>query len=118
MAPDISITVTLKTGDVTNLGPANIDLQFVAPAREEEVETWKDVFGIEERYKAKLSANNDGRVWLQKILEEAENAGLTREQLLEYELRAAKQYPYSDANFLKAPFLRACRDAKIFERSR
>lgn len=57
----ITVSVTLNTKDVTNLLPSEIDLQLTAPGREEEVEAWKDVFGIEERYKAKLCAKNDGR---------------------------------------------------------
>ncbi len=109
----IAVTVTLKTKDVTKLQPADIELQLNAPGREEEVEGWKEVFGIEERYKAKFCAENDGRAWLQQIVEEAENGNVTSDQLLAMELRKAERFPYSDANFLKKPFLTACKSAKI-----
>jgi hypothetical protein len=113
VASGITVTVTLNTKDVTNLQPRDIDLQITAAGRDEEVEAWKDVFGIEERYKAKFCGKNDGKAWLQHIVEEAENGGLTREELLGYVLRAADRSPYDSANFLKKPFLTACRNARI-----
>lgn len=113
VASGITITVTLKTKDVTKLRPNDIDLQLTAPGREEEVESWKDVFGIEERYKAKFCGKNDGKAWLEHIVEEAENGDLTRDQLLAQALRAADRSPYDSANFLKKPFLIACKSSNI-----
>jgi hypothetical protein len=113
VASGITVTVTLKTKDVTNLLPNDIDLQLTSPGRLEEVEAWKEVFGIEERYKAKFCGKNDGKAWLEHIVEEAENGDVTREQLLAQALRAAERSPYDSANFLKNPFLTACKDAKI-----
>jgi hypothetical protein len=113
LAPHITITVTLNTRDVENLRKDDIDLQFVAPGRTEEVEAWKEVFGIEERYKAKLCAENDGKESLQQIVEEAASVGRTSDDLLAQTLRAADLCPYSDANFLKKPFLTACKAANI-----
>lgn len=109
----IAISLTLRTKDVTNLQPSDIDLQLTAPGCDEEVEAWNDIFGIEERYKAKICAKNDGKAWLQRIVEEPDNYGLTREVFLACELRAADQSPYHDANFLKKQFLTACRNANI-----
>jgi hypothetical protein len=60
VSPGITISVTLKTKDITKLLPNEIDLQITAPGRVEEVETWKEVFGIEERYKDKLCGKNGG----------------------------------------------------------
>jgi len=111
--PGITVKVTLKTKDIADLKPNDIDLTFASPGHEEEVEAWNDVFGIEERYKAKLCAQNDGKAWLQRIVEDCENIGLSRDDLLAYELRAAERLPYNDAGFLKKPFLTACNEAKI-----
>jgi hypothetical protein len=113
MASGIAVSVTLKTRDVRNLLPNDIDLQLTAPGREEEVEAWKDVFGIEERYKAKLCGENDGKAWLQHIVEEAANGDLTSDQLLALVFRAAKRSPYDSANFLKASFLMACKNTHL-----
>jgi hypothetical protein len=113
VASGITIAVTLKTKDVTNLLPENIDLQVNAPGREEEVEAWKDVFGIEERYKDKLCGKNDGIAWLQQIIEEAANSDRTSDELLAQTLRAAERFPYDGAYFLKGAFLTACKAARV-----
>jgi hypothetical protein len=109
----IAIAMNLKARDVTKLQPGDIDLQFAAPGRDEEVEAWKDVFGIEERYKAKFCAKNDGIAWLQQAIEEAANGDLSTEDFLAQVSRAAIRSPYDSANFLKMPFLAACQSAKI-----
>jgi hypothetical protein len=113
VASGIRVTVTIKTKDVTNLLPDDIDVQLTAPGREEEVEGWKDVFNIEERYKAKLCGKNDGKAWLQQITEEAANGNLASDELLAMEIKGADRFPYDSANFLKKPFLTACKDARI-----
>lgn len=112
-ATDISIDLTLSTADIANITKGDITLTITAPGREEEVESWKDVFGIEERYKAKCLAKNDGMVWLSRITEENENYGLTPQAMLNAEIRAAEAKPWSDANFLKRPFLLACQSAGV-----
>jgi len=86
-----------------------------APGCDEEVEIWRDVFGIEERYKAKCCAENDGKAWLQHIVKECANpaAGLTLDALLALNFRAADRPPYDSANFLKKPFLAACKEANL-----
>jgi len=61
----------------------------------------------------KLCAENDGKAWLQHIIEERANGGVTSEQLLALTLRAANRSPYDGANFLKKPFLIACQSANI-----
>jgi hypothetical protein len=109
----ITVVVTLMTNDVTKLKRVDIGLEFIAPGREEELEAWKDLFGIEERYKDKFCVENDGIAWLQQIVEEAANSDRTRDELLAQTLRAAARFPYDSANFLKAPFLTACKTAKI-----
>lgn len=112
-SPVINIDLTLNTKDVTKLSPAEIDLQLSAPGHEEEVEGWREVFGIDERYKAKCCAENDGKAWLQHIVEECANHDQSREQLLKLAFRAADRSPYDSANFIKKPFLSACQKAGI-----
>jgi hypothetical protein len=50
----IELQVSLQHSDIENLTPADINLQFGPTAIGEQIETWKDVYSIEERYKAKL----------------------------------------------------------------
>ena len=112
-ATGISIDLALTTADIDNIDPKDITLTITAPGQDEEVESWKDVFGIEERYKAKCCAKHDGKAWLSRVTEENENYGLSQQAMLEAEIRAAENKPWSDANFLKKPFLLACQKAKI-----
>jgi len=114
VAAGITVTVTLNTQDVTNLQPSHIALHIAAPGRDEEVEAWKDVFGIEERYKAKLCAKNDGKAWLVQVIDEAANVSLTPAEMLAAKRKTAAAQPYVDANFLKMAFLTGCQTANIF----
>ena len=113
VSPDIRVRVTLSTSDVFNLQPDDIALELASAGREDEVEAWKDVFGVEERYKAKFCGESDGKVWLQQIIEESANVSMTQDELLAVKFMIADKYPYTDSNFLRKPFLEACRNAKI-----
>lgn len=112
-APGIAIKLTLSTFDIDNLSPADINLVITAPGRDEEVESWKDVFGIEERYKAKCCGKNDGKYWLIQALDECANAGKTPQEIIQAIERNAESSPWAEANFLKKPFLLACHNAGL-----
>ncbi len=112
--PAITLNVAIRTNDVTKLTPENIDLQLNSPGCNQEVESWCDVFGIAERYKAKCCAENDGKAWLNQIIGECVNHGQSMDMLLKLIFRAADRSPYDSANFLKKPFLVACQNAGLF----
>jgi hypothetical protein len=118
--PPIEITFLLNSTDIGTLSPSDIDLRISASGRVEEIETWMDIFGIEERYKAKLCAKNDGKAWIASALTENENINVTQAELFEMFLSntAAKdnKLRLDDANFLKRPFLLACRDAGLIDK--
>lgn len=107
-AQTIDIQVALQHCDIENLKPADIQMQFGPPAITEEIETWRDVYGIEERYKAKLCGENDGRYWLEQVLGEWKEDGRDPADFLRTLARQAQSRPYADCNFLKSPFLEAC----------
>lgn len=111
--PGIQVAMKINTKNAQNLQPTEIELTLIAPGKEEEVESWLEVFGIEQRYKARCCAENDGKAWLGRVTEEHENYGLTQQAMLEAEMRAAENKPWSDANFLKKPFLEACQNAGL-----
>ncbi|MCY1562941.1 hypothetical protein D9M68_1004060 [compost metagenome] len=66
------------------------------------------MYGIDERYKAKLCGENDGKFWLEQVLDEWKELGRDPQELLTQVQRSARKKPYGDGNFLKAPFLSAC----------
>lgn len=114
-SPNISLRVTLQNYEPLNPAPQQIIVEAESENKDEEVATWVELFGIEERYKAKLCAKNDGIAWLQTLVEEANY--LDQEQALTKLIRVAEARPFQDANFLKVPFLRACKDAGLICRT-
>lgn len=110
----IQILVTLQHSNIDNLVPTDVTLQFSPAARSEEIDTWKDLYGIEERYKAKFCGDNDGKYWLTQLLDEWRVDGRSPDGLLKTLARDTLSHPYAECNFLKKPFLDACRSIGIF----
>ena len=110
----IELQVTLQHSDIANLTPMDVSLQFGPAALSEKINTWKDVYGIEERYKAKFCAENDGKYWLTQALDEWQWSGRSPSDFLTTLARQAIKKPYAECNFLKKPFLDACKQVGIF----
>jgi len=113
----IEIKIELRTADIERLTPADIELQFGPPELGEQIETWKDVYGIEERYKAKCSAGTDSSYWVVQALDECQNGGKSAEEVLASLARGAKSHPFAESNFLKHAFLDACHRIGIFDQA-
>ena len=107
-AHSIELQVVLQHSDIAKLTPADITLQFGPAALTEEIETWKDVYGIEERYKAKLCGESDGKYWLTQVLDECQAYDKQPTDILDMRAQQAQSRPYADCNFLRKPFLDAC----------
>lgn len=100
----IDIHVTLPHSNIENLKPDEIQLNFGPAAINEEIETWKEVYCIEERYKAKF-CSTDAKDWIEqfRILNRRFHCP-GREYIEDIENSA----PFSNMNFLKRAFLKAC----------
>ncbi|WP_434728561.1 HNH endonuclease [Pseudomonas soli] len=105
----IELQVVLHQPDIAKLTPADITLLFGPAAVTEELDTWKDVYGIEERYKAKLCGENDGKYWLIQVLDEWKEGGRDTNEFMSALARQVQKRPYADCNFLRKPFLDACK---------
>ena len=114
VAQSIELQVTLQHSDIAKLTPADITLHFGPAAVAEEIETWKDVYGIEERYKAKLCTESDGKAWLTQVLDEWKELGRDPQDFLQTLTFNTEKRPFTDCNFLKKPFLDACHQIGIF----
>lgn len=106
---------------IEKLTPTEIKLTFGPTNLTEQIETWKDVYGIEERYREKL-LNGDGKAWLVEIRDEwrwhdelAGADGQTPDKYLQAVKRHAERSPYANENFLKNGFLQACKTAGVFK---
>lgn len=112
-AQTIDIQVALQHSDIENLKPADVQMQFGPAASSEEIETWKDVYGVEERYKAKICGENDGKYWLTQVLDECQAYDKQPADILAMRAQQAQSRPYADCNFLRKPFLDACQQTGV-----
>jgi hypothetical protein len=110
----IDIQMALQHFDIDKLKPADIQIMFGPAAIADEIETWKDVYGIEERYKAKLCGENDGKYWLTQVLDECQTCEKQPAVILALHARQAQSRPHADCNFLRSPFLQACQKLGLF----
>ncbi|MHB1300813.1 MAG: HNH endonuclease [Burkholderiales bacterium] len=109
----VQIQVTLQHANIDKLVPADITMQFGPAALVEELDTWKDVYAVEERYKAKLCGENDGKYWLTQVLDECQAYDKQPADILNMRAQQAQSRPYADCNFLRKPFLDACRQIGV-----
>lgn len=105
--PNIEITIDLSKPDVDHLAPDDIQLTFGPPAVNEEIETWKDVYGIEERYKAKC-CSGDAKDWLEQIRIFRDAYDIDPAASLNTLQQQAEKSPFANCNFLKKSFLEGC----------
>lgn len=111
---NIELKVDLSKPDVDHLEPDDIQLEFGPPALSEEIETWKSVYGIEERYKAKCCGDNDGKYWVAQVIDEWQECGRSPADFLTTLTRLADKNPFAESNFLKKAFLEGCGRAGLF----
>lgn len=130
---DIKIGIELKTDNIDNITEKDIKLTIETNKYKEEVETWKECFGIEDRYIAGFIASlggSDAEEWLTSIQdwieveceEESEDNELTIEEknkikrkVIMKTIKVAKKSLYSKKNFLKIAFYEACMNAGILK---
>jgi hypothetical protein len=111
----IEISVKLKSTDIEKLQPTDIEIDFGPAALTEEIETWKHVYGIDERYKAEFCSKNAGKYWLTQVFDEYLAYEVTPLVILQQRAEQAQKNPFKDENFLRAPFLAACDAVGLFE---
>jgi len=111
---EIKITLEITNRNIGTLTPADINLQINSRNHNEEVQTWKELFGIEERYKAKYTGNT-AKYWYMQVIDEAQNYGNTTHNVLNIKKKQAERYPWEETNFLRLPFLEACERAGLFK---
>jgi hypothetical protein len=110
----IDIKIDLKKADVEHLSPDNIEIQYGPAELNEEIETWKDVYSIDERYRAKCCGENDGKYWLAQVLDEWQEDGHSPVDFMKILSRQTAKSPFAESNFLKKAFLEGCNRAGLF----
>ena len=110
----LSFTINLNNDDWESFEPDDISISYGPATLENQINTWRTIYGIDERYKALCCGENDGQYWIEQVLDECENEGKTALEVLETRKRLAKKRPYADVNFLRVPFLEACDNSGLF----
>lgn len=108
----INIEVSINTPDLENLNPHDISIDLGPVSMSEELKTWDDLFGIEERYKAHC-CSAEAWYWITQIFDECGDS--TPAEFLSVRLESAAKSPYADTNFLRKPFLEACKKQNVFK---
>jgi hypothetical protein len=110
----IALEISLEAEDWTKIEPDNVHIATGPDTIREEIDTWLDVYGIEERYKAKCCGDDDGKYWIEQVLDEWTTDGKTPEGFLATLSRQARSKPFAEANFLKLAFLEGCNRSGLF----
>lgn len=109
---DININVSLNSNNIQNLEPDNVSLT-ISSTEQEKIDTWKELFGIDSRYKA-LFCGVDGKDWIREIIFDAPDFEMSSAEYLEIKKKQFNNKPYQDKNFLRVPFLEACAEIEVF----
>lgn len=107
-AQKIDVAVTVAHADFEALVPGDITIDFGPPEVDEELATWRDVYSIDERYKAKMVGKNGGKFWITQAFDEWPAKGRAVEEYLSDLAEQADAWPLADCNFLKRALLEAC----------
>lgn len=111
----IDIRISLGKSDIGHLVPSDIEIEFGPTALSEEIETWKDVYGIDERYKAKCCSDSDGKYWLAQVIDEWQQDNRSPADFMNTLARQTGKASFADNNFLKKAFLDACDRRGVFQ---
>lgn len=111
----IELSLKLECKDCTDINPQDIEMAFGPKELKEQISTWDEVYGIQERYKAKCCGENDGKYWIEQVLDEWQQDDRKPDEFLKILSRNTEKKPYAEANFLKEPFLKACKKAGLFD---
>lgn len=105
--PEVDIIIKVNISNYKEYGHDHIDISISSKIEIEKVRNWYKLYNIEKRYKDELTNEGSGKYWLLHFLEELpEESRETEFQRLPKLLSKSK---YKDKNFLKVPFLQACR---------
>lgn len=108
------VTVDLHSGDIYHLKPDDIQLTFGPAAVNEEIDTWREVYGIDERYKAKC-CDGDAKDWLEQVRMMLDRFGIAPHESLAAFQEESQKDPVANSNFLKTAFLEGCQRVGLLE---
>jgi hypothetical protein len=119
--PNIEFNITLKTKNIQNIKRDDIELEVVSHGFEEQIDSWKRVYGIEERYLALLCKKHGAKAWYFDVSEYYENASVLSEvqsanDYYDKVIKSASRNINSGEDRLKVKFLEECRNIGLLQK--
>lgn len=111
---DIEVYVSILKKKWIDLKPEEINIKFGPTELIEELDTWKALYRIDQRYSTKCCSKNGGIHWINRVLNECQNYNLTPNEMLTAEIQSVSSNPWCESNFLKKAFLEGCERAGLF----
>lgn len=111
----IIFSLIINTQDWKNLKATDVTLEMGPAAIKPQLETWDDLYGISERYKAECCSKNSGKAWLSEVFERSKKLKLSTKQYVEAIELDTDIDPFVDKRFLRKAFLVGCIDAGLFD---
>lgn len=115
----IEFKITLAKPFHKKLKKSDISVKATCNNRNDEVQSWIETFGIEERYKAKLLGQFAGQAWYDKFNNGIHNAriksgkpGMTYQEWANELIEECNEKPLVELNFLKKSFYEECTNHK------
>jgi len=108
---DIKMNLTLFSKNIDNLKPSDMELNIFSIKFREQVDTWKDVFRIDERYKAKIASKKSAKAWLSEAHTTMNHTQtpMSREEYIELLEINARDSPYTKDYLWEIPFIKECK---------
>ncbi len=113
--PEIAIKITVRSLDPTSPKRNRLTIEITSPRHREEVETWRELYGIDERYND-TCCSEDSKYWLTQIYDEATNYGVQVSDAIQNQISSRSKEPLRESNFLRIPFLEGCQEAGLFSK--
>jgi hypothetical protein len=114
VSPDWVLSVKIKSLDPINPAKNNLFVEFSSIHQPQEVNTWRDVFNIDERYNDFLKTQ-DAQSWLADVQDFALVEQTTLRNAALRMIAIGKNRPINNKGFLRMPFIEACTNSGIFK---
>lgn len=112
--PVIDIQISVNIRNYTFYEHKHLSINFKTNKATKEVSNWWHMYGLEMRYKDVLTNNSiGGKYWLVELLDEITDPE-EREKILDKLPQKLENSKFKGQNFLKVPFLQACRAEGLF----
>lgn len=111
--PDLKLSVDVVRKNWKDLQPDDLLITYNTQMHQDEIETWKALFRIDQRYKAKL-CGTDARAWLEQIRTMSDKFKSMPSECISIMEESAEEFPFSECNFLKFSYLKACEQAGFY----